>query len=145
MDTAVTQSEEETRKLAESYAEALRPGDIVCLEGELGAGKTQFVKGLARHFGIDPAEVHSPTFTLIHEYRGMDAGAVPVYHFDCYRLESPEEALEIGAEEYFYGEGVSVIEWPEKIGRLIPEHARWIQIEAEGPAKRKFLFDKKKK
>lgn len=137
----ITQSEEETRQLAERFAANLQPGDVVCLEGELGAGKTQFVKGLARHFGIDPDEVLSPTFTLIHEYRGK----IPLYHFDCYRMKSPEEALEIGAEEYFYGEGVSVIEWSGKIKSLIPGHAVWVQIEVLGPDKRKFIFDNNKK
>lgn len=138
---AITRSEEETRRLAETFARNLKPGDVVCLEGNLGAGKTQFVKGLARFFGIDSADVLSPTFTIIHEY----SGEIPVYHFDWYRIKSPEEALEIGAEEYFYGEGVSVIEWPEKAGSLIPEYAIWIYIKATGPATREFLFDNEKK
>ncbi|MDX1617820.1 MAG: tRNA (adenosine(37)-N6)-threonylcarbamoyltransferase complex ATPase subunit type 1 TsaE [Balneolaceae bacterium] len=141
MNEIITESEEQTRKLGENFAANLKPGDVVCLVGELGTGKTQFVKGLARHFGIDPGEVLSPTFTLIHEYRGR----LPVYHFDCYRMESPREALEIGAEEYFYGEGVSVIEWAGLIESLIPDDAFWIRIEALDTAKRKFLFDKKKK
>ncbi len=132
----ITESEEETHQLAKSIAEELQPGDVLCLNGPLGAGKTQFVKGLASYFGIDPATVQSPTFTLIHEYEGR----LPIYHFDCYRMENPEEALEIGAEEYFYREGVSVIEWPEKIMPFIPEHSRWINIESLGPQKRKFIF-----
>lgn len=137
----ITDSEEETQKLAQSYAEQLEPGDVVCLNGPLGAGKTQFVKGLASYYGINPSDVLSPTFTLIHEYEGR----LPIYHFDCYRMETPEEALEIGAEEYFYGEGVSIIEWPEKILPFIPDHARWIDIEIMGPQKRKFVISTSKK
>ncbi|MDX1639935.1 MAG: tRNA (adenosine(37)-N6)-threonylcarbamoyltransferase complex ATPase subunit type 1 TsaE [Balneolaceae bacterium] len=134
----ITDSETETRHLGRSFAGQLEPGDVVCLKGPLGAGKTQFVKGLASYYGIDPTEVLSPTFTLIHEYEG----SLPVYHFDCYRMEDPVEALEIGAEEYFYGEGVSIIEWPEHILPFIPEHARWIEIKSLGPKKRKFIFGK---
>ncbi|MDX1639863.1 MAG: tRNA (adenosine(37)-N6)-threonylcarbamoyltransferase complex ATPase subunit type 1 TsaE [Balneolaceae bacterium] len=142
MDTEkTTTSEEETRQLGLAYAEDLAAGDVVCLKGPLGAGKTQFVKGVAAYFGIDPADVLSPTYTLIHEYDGR----IPVYHFDCYRMEHPEEALEIGAEEYFYREGVSIIEWPEKICPFIPEHSRWIEIEPMGPQKRKFKFSNEKK
>ncbi|MDZ7691577.1 MAG: tRNA (adenosine(37)-N6)-threonylcarbamoyltransferase complex ATPase subunit type 1 TsaE [Balneolaceae bacterium] len=137
----VTKSEQQTQKLAAEYARQLEPGDVVCLDGPLGAGKTQFVKGLASAFGIDPHNVLSPTFTLIHEYDGR----LPIYHFDCYRMERPEEALEIGAEEYFYGEGVSVLEWPEKIGPFIPSHARWITIELLGSRKRRFIFGNRKK
>lgn len=136
-----THSEQETLALAKRFSKVLEPGDVVCLEGELGTGKTRFVKGMASYFGIDPSEVHSPTFTLIHEY----SGSLPLYHFDCYRMERAEEALEIGAEEYFYGEGVSVIEWPEIIKSIIPGHAYWITIEATGPSDRKFTFDKKQK
>ncbi|MFH5831447.1 tRNA (adenosine(37)-N6)-threonylcarbamoyltransferase complex ATPase subunit type 1 TsaE [Halalkalibaculum sp. DA3122] len=137
----VTTSEEETRELAGRYAKQLAAGDVVCLQGPLGAGKTQFVKGMAGFFGVDPREVLSPTYTLIHEYDGT----LPIFHFDCYRMENPEEALEIGAEEYFYREGVSVIEWPEKIRPLIPAHSRWINIEPLGPRERKFIFGNEKK
>lgn len=135
----ITHSEEETLELARRFSENLGPGDVVCLEGELGAGKTRFVKGMAQHFGIDPADVQSPTFTLINEYNGR----IPLYHFDCYRMNRLEEALEIGAEEYFYGEGVSVIEWPKLIASIIPEGAHWIEITAIGPSERKITFDNK--
>lgn len=134
MDTdVVTHSVEETLQLGEQLAGELHPGDIVCLEGELGAGKTHFVKGLARGYGINPSEVSSPTFTLIHEYHGT----MPLFHFDCYRMESEREALEIGAEEYFYDEGVSVIEWPSRIEGLLPEHVIWVTIESIGPSDRR--------
>lgn len=138
-EEVTSRSEEETKKIARQFARNLKPGDVVCLKGELGAGKTHFVKGMAGAFDIPESEVHSPTFTLIHEY----SGSVPLYHFDCYRMESVREALEIGAEEYFYGEGVSVIEWPERIREIIPPDAIWITITSSAPSNRKFVIKKK--
>jgi len=134
-----TTTPEETIALGKKFAAELKPGNIVCLKGELGAGKTHFVKGLAEALGIDQDEVQSPTFTLINEY----ASNPPLYHFDCYRMESPREALEIGAEEYFYGDGICVIEWPERIISLIPPEAIWISIEAPDKKTRKFVISKK--
>ncbi|MGK7370706.1 MAG: tRNA (adenosine(37)-N6)-threonylcarbamoyltransferase complex ATPase subunit type 1 TsaE [Candidatus Halalkalibacterium sp. M3_1C_030] len=136
---SVTESVEETKRLARHFAGDLKPGDVVCLKGDLGAGKTHFVKGMAEAFGIDESEVQSPTFTLINEYEG----SMPLYHFDCYRLESVREAVEIGAEEYFFGEGVSVIEWPERIQEIIPPEAVWITISSLAPTKRKFVIQQK--
>lgn len=135
----ISESVEETKRMARSFAVDLEPGDVVCLEGDLGAGKTHFVKGMAAAFGIEESAVQSPTFTLINEYPGR----LPLYHFDCYRMESVHEALEIGAEEYFYGEGVSVIEWPERIREIIPAEAVWITITSLAPTKRKFVIQQK--
>lgn len=140
METEFTStSPEQTIALGQRFASELKPGDVVCLYGELGAGKTHFVKGMAEGLGIDQDEVHSPTFTLIHEY----VGDQPLYHFDCYRMESPQEALEIGVEEYFYGDGVCVIEWPERIEPLIPPEAIRISIEAPDKNTRKFVIRKR--
>jgi tRNA threonylcarbamoyladenosine biosynthesis protein TsaE len=130
---------EETIALGKAFASELEAGDVVCLRGELGAGKTHFVKGMAEGLGIDRSRVHSPTFTLIDEHRGEQ----PLYHFDCYRMESPREALEIGAEEYFYGDGICVIEWAERIESLIPPEAIWISIEMPDMKTRKFVIRKK--
>lgn len=127
---------EETIAIGKAFSSELKAGDVVCLNGELGAGKTHFVKGIAEGVGFDQNEVHSPTYTLIHEY----VGELPIYHFDCYRIESPQEALEIGVEEYFYGKGVCVIEWPERIESLIPPEAIWIDIEAPDKNTRKFVI-----
>lgn len=135
----ISHSEDETKQIARTFATSLNRGDVVCLKGILGAGKTHFVKGIAAAFGIDETEVHSPTFTLIHEYKGR----IPLYHFDCYRLKSVREALEIGIEEYLYGEGVSVIEWPERIQEVVPEHSIWITIESLSFSKRKFVMPQK--
>lgn len=134
-----TTSPDETIARGNEFVSTLDAGAIVCLQGDLGAGKTHFVKGMAEGLGIDGNEVSSPTFTLINEYYGDR----PLYHFDCYRMESPREALEIGAEEYFYGDGVTVIEWPERIASLIPPEAIWISIEAPDKNTRKFVIRKR--
>ena len=139
MEERISYSEEETKEIAREFADTLQAGDIVCLKGELGAGKTHFVKGLATAFGIPESEVRSPTFTLINEYEG----SLKLYHFDCYRMKSVREALEIGAEEYFYGDGVSIIEWPERIQEIIPDEAVWISITSPEPSKRKFVIQQK--
>ncbi|MEP1151095.1 MAG: tRNA (adenosine(37)-N6)-threonylcarbamoyltransferase complex ATPase subunit type 1 TsaE [Balneola sp.] len=131
-------SVEETVSLGKEFAKSLDVGSIVCLEGDLGAGKTHFVKGIASYFGVEEQQVNSPTFTLINEYYGK----IPVYHFDCYRLNSAQEALEIGIEEYLYGDGVAVIEWPSKIKGLIPSDAIRIEIKHNGASKRSiFILD----
>lgn len=135
-----SRSEAETIAFGRRFADNLKPGSVVCLQGELGAGKTHFVKGMAGAFGIGEDEVRSPTYTLINEYYGD----LSLYHFDCYRIESPEELLEIGAEEYFFGEGVCVIEWPERIASILPaEGVIWIFIDATAPRVRKFVISKK--
>jgi tRNA threonylcarbamoyladenosine biosynthesis protein TsaE len=101
----------------------LTKGDLISLSGDLGAGKTVFAKGLADGLGID-VPVTSPTFTIIKEYEGE----LPLFHFDVYRLASAEELEELGADEYFYGEGVSVVEWGEKVEEIMPEERLSIRI-----------------
>ncbi|MFQ5706238.1 MAG: tRNA (adenosine(37)-N6)-threonylcarbamoyltransferase complex ATPase subunit type 1 TsaE [bacterium] len=109
-------SPEETMRIGAELAAALVPGDVIALFGELGSGKTVFTKGVCR--GLDVVdEVTSPTFTLIHEYQGC----VPVYHFDFYRIEGLNEIFELGCEEYFYGEGVCLVEWADKGQVLLPK------------------------
>ncbi len=137
MNRKISRSEEETFRIAREYAERVKPGDVICLKGDLGAGKTHFVKGFVTAFGIRMSEVTSPTFTLINEYKGD----VDLFHFDCYRLENYHEALEIGAEEYFYGDGICIIEWPDRIKEIIPPHAKTVAIEATGPEEREINFD----
>lgn len=132
---------EETIAMGKKFAATLGEGDVVCLEGDLGAGKTHFVKGMAEAYGIDREEVSSPTFTLINEYYGEKT----LYHFDCYRMESPREAIEIGLEEYLYDDGISVIEWPERIASLIPPDAIWVAIEEIDRNTRKFVISKGRK
>lgn len=105
----VTRNERETRELGEKLAAILRPGDVLLLVGELGAGKTCLAQGLARGLGIKE-RVLSPTFTLLREYRGR----LPLYHLDAYRLEGPWDLFEIGVEEYLEGDGVLLVEWGDR-------------------------------
>jgi tRNA threonylcarbamoyl adenosine modification protein YjeE len=120
MPAYVTRSEDETQRIAASLAAVLQVGGVVLLSGTLGAGKTLFVRGLAAGLGLDPAEVSSPTFTLVHEYRG---GRLPLYHADLYRLDSAA-AEELGLEELGAADGILAIEWPERLDREIPGATR---------------------
>ncbi len=119
-----TSSIGETLLAGEQLGSLLASGDVVLLKGDLGAGKTHFVKGVARFFQIPVDEVQSPTFSLIHEY----SGKVTLYHLDAYRLQRPEEALEFGLEEYLYGDGICLIEWPERIASLLPQSCWVVEI-----------------
>lgn len=108
-------SEAETRAIAAAIAPALVPGAVILLSGDLGAGKTAFVRGLAEGLGIDPDEVTSPTFTLVHEYRG---GRLPLVHVDLYRLEQTE-LDEIGLDQELAAQGVTAVEWPDRLARSV--------------------------
>jgi len=124
-----TKSTSETIRMGKTIGSLLQPGDVVALVGELGTGKTQFIKGLAEGVGVGkPTYVSSPSFTLINEY----PGTVPFYHIDLFRLESEKEAEELGLEEYFQGEGITAIEWADKIPSLLPEENLWIHIHYTG-------------
>jgi tRNA threonylcarbamoyladenosine biosynthesis protein TsaE len=123
-DGYTTHSEEETQNVAGELASSLGAGDVLLLSGNLGAGKTAFVRGLAAGLGIDPGEVSSPTFTLIHEYRG---GRLILYHADLYRLEQAATE-DIGLEELGISDGVLAIEWPDRLTHAIPG-ARSVIIE----------------
>lgn len=113
-----TKSRAETEKLGEKIGKALKPGAVVALTGDLGAGKTYFTKGIVKGLGLK-ADVKSPTYVLLNIYKGK----VPVYHYDCYRLKGPADMEKIGYEEYFYGQGVTVIEWADRITEIIPKSA----------------------
>jgi tRNA threonylcarbamoyladenosine biosynthesis protein TsaE len=114
--TAVTHSEAETAAVASDLARSLTAGSVLLLSGDLGAGKTAFVRGLAEGLGIDPAAVSSPTFTLIQEYRG---GRLPLHHVDLYRLRSIE-VDDLGLDELTLEGGVTAIEWPDRLPRELP-------------------------
>lgn len=120
----LTRSEKETEKLGEKLGKLLKPGTIILIKGDLGVGKTVLTRGIARGLGIDEP-ITSPTFTLLHQYKGR----LPLYHFDIYRIGDPEEMYDIGYEEFFYGDGVTVVEWPEKMEWLLPEEYLEIKIE----------------
>lgn len=122
-----TMSPVETFDLGKKLGSRAEPGMIICLNGDLGTGKTVFTQGFAS--GLDITEpVSSPTFTIVQVY---EEGRLPLYHFDVYRIGDPEEMEEIGYEDYFYGEGVSLIEWSELIEELIPGEAMGVLIEKD--------------
>ena len=122
-------SPEDTLNMAHMFAHEAKRGDIFCLSGNLGAGKTVFTQGFAEGL-LYEGQVTSPTFTIMNVYEG---GRFPLYHFDLYRLEGEDDMESIGYEDYFYpggpaAGGVCLIEWPERAGNVIPEHAIWIEL-----------------
>lgn len=117
MKRIVTHNEEETIKAGEDFAQQLEAGAVVALIGDLGAGKTRFVKGISRGLGVKE-NVTSPTFTIVNEHLH---GRLPLYHFDCYRLKSTTELDEIGFDEYVYGKGICVLEWADLIESKLPK------------------------
>jgi len=133
-------SEEETIALGEQFArEELHVGDVVALRGELGAGKTQFTKGVARAFGISESEVSSPTYALLNEYPAIfpDSKSGHFYHLDCYRFESEDELLELGVDDYLYPKNaITVIEWPERIEQYLPASRIEVTIDHVADTKR---------
>ena len=120
-------SEKETAQIAENLAKQAKAGEVYCLSGNLGVGKTVFTKGFAKGLGIKEP-VNSPTFTIMQIY---EEGTLPLYHFDVYRIEDVEEMEEIGYEDYFYGEGVCFIEWAELIKEILPNNCKKIRIEKD--------------
>jgi tRNA threonylcarbamoyladenosine biosynthesis protein TsaE len=131
----LSSSPEETMAAGERIASFLRKGSVVALRGGLGAGKTCLTKGIARGLGIDE-EITSPTYTIISEYQG----ALPFYHIDAYRLEGDDDFEALGGEEFLYGEGVSVIEWSERIPRSIPPGALSVEIGVDRDGGRSILI-----
>jgi tRNA threonylcarbamoyladenosine biosynthesis protein TsaE len=131
MKSLIIKNEEETRKFGLNLASELKPGTVIGLIGDLGTGKTTLTKFIAEGLGITEV-VTSPTFTLVHEYMG---GRLPLYHFDVYRINTIEDMYEIGFEEYFYGNGVCVVEWADQISELMPDYSIIIKLaygQAEG-------------
>ena len=126
-DTISTHSAEETREAGERLARTLGPGDVVALAGELGAGKTCFVQGLARGLGASTWPT-SPTFILVNEYRAD----LPIHHVDAYRVAGPAEMVDVGLLELIDGDGVTVIEWADKVAALLPERTIHVSIDGLG-------------
>jgi len=123
--TFISNSPAETEAIGRQLAAHIDVGSILALKGDLGSGKTLLVKGLVAGLGSS-GDVTSPTFTIVHEYRG---GRVPVYHFDFFRLEDRQSVARLGLDDYFFGDGVSVIEWADRFPEFVPEQARWILFE----------------
>ena len=136
MATFISNSPAETDAIGRQLAERIDVGAVLALKGELGSGKTLFVKGLVAGLGSS-AEVTSPTFTIMHEYRG---GRLPVYHFDFFRLEDSESLARLGLDDYFFGDGLSVIEWADRFPKFIPEQARRILFEIKSETQRVITF-----
>lgn len=118
-------SPEETYNIARELGEKVIPGTVICLNGDLGVGKTLFSQGFAKGLGIADS-VNSPTFTIVQEY---DEGRIPLYHFDVYRIDDPEEMEEVGFSDMIYGEGVCLIEWANLISDILPEQYMTVTIE----------------
>lgn len=137
----ISNSAEQTKELAHFIGKKLRQGDVLALSGELGSGKTCFTTGLARGLGVDDKyQITSPTFTLINEYPGR----YKLYHFDLYRLKDYSEFEDLGHEEYFYANGICVIEWAEKIKKILPKDAFFISFEYVDENKRKIVIEGRK-
>ena len=133
--TIITKNPEETKNLGKEISKIIKPGDLLAFYGELGAGKTCFIQGIS--LGLEVKDyVTSPSFTIINEYQGK----IPIYHFDLFRFDNAEEILELGYEEYFYGEGLIVIEWAEKIERFLPKEHLKIDIKFKDCYERTISF-----
>ena len=128
----ITESEKETINAAKEYAKTLKTGDVVLLKGDLGAGKTEFVKGVAEYFGF--TGVTSPTYAYLNVYGDY------IYHYDCYRLSSGEDAEALGLTDYFGKDDICLIEWPENIESVLPEKAKTVVIEKVDNDKRKIIL-----
>ena len=128
----ITKSAAETRALGEKLAGRLRPGDVLLLEGDLGAGKSELTRGIAKGPGVTET-VTSPSSTILNVY---ESGRCPLYHFDWYRLESSEELYELGMDEYLGGDGIAVVEWPGRCPDAVPESAVRIRMTAAGENER---------
>ncbi len=122
-----TNSPEETFALGEKIGKEAKPGQVITLIGDLGVGKTVFTQGIAKGLGIEEP-ISSPTFTIVQEY---ESGRLPFYHFDVYRIGDVEEMYDLGYEDYFFGDGVCLIEWASLIRELLPENCVSITIEKE--------------
>jgi tRNA threonylcarbamoyladenosine biosynthesis protein TsaE len=135
-ETAISRSPADTRALGARLGARLAAGSVVACIGELGAGKTCFVQGVARGLGVQ-SEVTSPTFVLVNHYRGR----LPVYHLDAYRTESLAQLVDIGVEEFLHGDGVTVVEWADKLLPLLPPHAITVTISGLGDEPRRIVIE----
>ena len=131
-------SEEQLTEVAEALLDALDGRTVVALRGEMGAGKTTLVRALAEHLGVED-QVTSPTFALVNQYEG--ANGERLFHFDFYRIDDEREAFDWGYEEYFYSGDLCLVEWPEKIERLMPEEVVEVRITVESPTERTFEIE----
>jgi len=130
-------SEDDTERLGRAIALLVEPGVVIGLVGPLGAGKTRLVRAIAEAQGVDPTAISSPTFVLIHEYEGR----LPIYHFDAYRLETPQAFEDLGVSEYFGLGGLCLVEWADRVRGLLPPDCWMIALEPTGPTNRSVRCD----
>ena len=137
MPSIITHNEDETAAMGRKLGNLLKAGDFIALNGELGSGKTCFVRGVASALRVDPIQpVTSPTYSLLHIHNGR----LPLYHFDLYRLSKGEEIEQLGFSEYFYGEGVSIVEWADRLCSEMPEECLTITFFHLGEEERRIDF-----
>ena len=134
MAVFVSESAEQTLSFGEKYSKTLNAGDVVILNGEMGAGKTVFAKGVAKGLGIDD-EILSPTYAYMNDYYGK------LYHFDCYRLSCGEQAEALGLTDYFYADGVCLVEWAENIKSVLPEKVKTVTIRKINENGREIIYE----
>lgn len=134
MAVFISRGEEQTRQFAEQYARTLKAGDVVLLEGDMGAGKTVFAQGVAEGLGIED-DITSPTYAYMNDYGGK------LYHYDCYRLKSGAQAEALGLCDYFYAGAVCLIEWSENIKDVLPENCRKVTINKLSENAREIIYD----
>lgn len=135
MFTFTANNEDDTDRLGTALASVLPPGTVVALIGTLGAGKTRLVQAVAAAVGVPRADVTSPTFVLVNEYTG---GRLPIYHFDTYRLKDDDEFLNLGPDEYFDSNGLTFVEWADRVAELLPTDRLEISITVTGETRREF-------
>ena len=121
----ISKSPDETLYIGRDIARNLKPSDIICLFGDLGSGKTVLAKGIGLGLGVRAGEINSPSFVLLRQY---NEGRVPLYHFDLYRLKGPRDIMSLGYEEYLYGDGITVIEWPDRLKYLMPKECLKVRL-----------------
>lgn len=135
----ISYNAEQTQRLGARLGTLLEPGDIICLSGDMGAGKTVFSAGIGKGWGsLTP--LTSPTFNIVHEHR-RNHDSQRLYHMDCYRLQSPSDAEAVGLEEILNGNGPVIIEWPEKIEPVLPRQRLWVELRILEPTRRNFIFE----
>jgi len=132
-----TDGVDETLTLGATLAERVGPGTVVGLYGDLGTGKTHLVKGIAKGLGVPPTSVRSPTFTILNTY---EEGRCPLHHFDAYRVQTPDEFVELGFEEYVHGDGVTCIEWADRVQSLLPPDALHLSLCHVAPTQRRIVY-----
>jgi tRNA threonylcarbamoyladenosine biosynthesis protein TsaE len=137
MFTFTAQNEADTERLGAALGKTLPPGTVIGLIGTLGAGKTRLVQAVASALGVPRANVTSPTFVLVNEYKG---GRLPIYHFDTYRLKDDDEFLNLGPDEYFDSAGLTFVEWADRVANLLPAERIEIEIEVAGDTARTFFI-----